>query len=95
MPVFRNLPLVEAAEAVGSSERPRQDDEYLKHIQGLPAGEACCIELGDGENLRHVRMRLGAAARKAGRKIIIRRSGEKLYFWVDDRSLEKVEHSGG
>ena len=56
-----------------------------------PTGESRHLQVEEGESIAAVRRRLGAAARQAGLDLKIRRSGEEIYFWVEEGDPEKTE----
>lgn len=82
MPEFTQVPVDEAVRKARHADASDVIAEYMDYIANLPAGQAGCLRPGEGEDIRLVRMRLGAAARKAQQKIIIRRSGDEVYFWL-------------
>ena len=83
MPRFETLPLGEAQVKSASGKRAQVIREYVAYVAGLQAGQAGRLQAGPGETLNAVRRRLGAGAKAAGKKIIIKRTGTEIYFWVD------------
>ncbi len=53
--------------------------------QVIKSGEAGRLVAGAGETTATVRRRIGAAAKAAGLKLTIRRTGDEVYFWVERR----------
>ena len=46
---------------------------------------------GAGETTAIVRRKMGSAARAAGHKLTIRRTGDEVYFWVGEAQSRKRE----
>ena len=63
--------------------------EYLGYIDRLEQGQAGRLQASEGETTAAIRRRLGAAAKLAGEDIIIRRSHEEVYFWVEERPRQR------
>ena len=83
MPSFSTLPMREALQLAQSASVPGPIARYVEHIESLEEGHAGRLAPSEGENLRTVRLRLSAAARHLRTKVIIRRVGNELLFWVD------------
>ena len=86
MPKFDRVPLTEAKMKTASinSKRARVIAEYVGYIEQLGAGEAGRLQPAEGEPITTVRRRIGAAGRKLGRKLTIRRTGDDIYFWAEE-----------
>lgn len=83
MPHFELMPLEEATVKSASGRRAEITREYLGYIGQLGEGQAGRLRAGEAETISAVRRRLGAAAKLAGKKLVIKRAGEELYFWVE------------
>ena len=82
MPQFSVMPVDEAVKKAASSTMSGPLAEYVDYLSSLAEGEAGRLTPSDGEDVRTVRMRLGAAARRMNKKVIIRRAGDEVLFWV-------------
>ncbi len=83
MPAFETIPLQEAMMKTATGRRAQLAQEYLPYIQQLAEGQAGKLQASEDEKLSSVRRRLGDAARLAGKNLVIKRTGEDLYFWVE------------
>ena len=81
MPRFETMPLAEAMRSSTTGKRAQIAREYLGYIDRLVEGQAGRLRPAEGETIAAVRRRLGAAARLAGKDVVIRRVGEEIYFW--------------
>ena len=84
MPEFDLLPLSEALDRCVSNTHSASVAEYLGYINRLRPGEAGRLQIREGEKLGLVRMHLGAAARLAGKSVVIRRAGDEIIFWLNE-----------
>ena len=83
MPRFDLVSREEAArKAATTGKRAQVLREYLGYIEQLSEGRAGRLQAGEGETLVAVRRRLGAAAKLVNKELVIRRTGEELYFWT-------------
>ena len=82
MPQFSVMPVDEAVRKAEDSAMSDALAEYVGYLSRLVEGEAGRLTPSDGEDVRIVRMRLGAAARRMNKKVIIRRAGDEVLFWV-------------
>jgi hypothetical protein len=64
-------------------------NEYANYIQQLPPGQAGKLTIGEYEKHATVRRRLVNAAKAMNIPLIIKRSGNDLYFWPEDRGEEQ------
>ena len=80
MPQFELVPLVEAKISSATGKRAQIAREYLSYIAELGEGQAGRLQPAEGESITAVRRRLGRAAKLAGRGLVIKRSGDELYF---------------
>ncbi len=86
MPKFEVLSKSEAELKTATGKRAELTKEYLGYIQGLRKDQAGKLTAtGDGESIASVRRRLGSAARAAGKDLVIKRTGNDLYFWLANR----------
>jgi hypothetical protein len=60
-------------------------NEYAGYIQQLPTEQAGKLHVLEQENPLTIRRRLAVAAQALGTPLIIKRSGENIYFWREDR----------
>jgi hypothetical protein len=63
--------------------------EYADYIQQLPTGQAGRLRLGESEKHLTVRRRLISAAQAMNIPLIIKRSGNDLYFWRENGGEEQ------
>jgi hypothetical protein len=89
MPEFTTVSVQEAQLRTIPGRQGRFINEYADYIQQLPRGQAGRLRAGRlrvGEEEKHttVRRRLVTAANALGINIIIKRSGNDLYFWSED-----------
>ncbi len=82
MPKFKSLPLAEAMVKSATGKRAQLTKEYMDYIEQLPSGQAGQLQAAGGESIAAVRRRLGAAARVAGKDLVIKRVGEEIFFWA-------------
>ena len=82
MPTFALLTIPEAQARSATGKRAQLLHEYMDYLQRVPAGQAGQLQAGAGETTNAVRRRLGAAAKATGRSLVIRRSNDTVYFWV-------------
>ena len=85
MPRFDRVPLGEAKMKTASGKRAQIIAEYVRYIEQLGDGEAGRLQAADGEPITTVRRRLGAAARQVKKSLTIRRTGDEIYFWAEER----------
>jgi hypothetical protein len=64
-------------------------NEYADYIQQLPKGQAGRLRCVAGENPLTIRRRLSVAAKALAASLIIKRSGEDIYFWREGREEEQ------
>ena len=94
MPAFETIPLQEAMLKTSTGRRAQLAQEYLQYIQQLAEGQAGKLQASEGEKLSTVRRRLGDAARLAGKNLVIKRTGEDLYFWVESSEEQRPRRRG-
>jgi len=83
MPRFEILSINEAQVKSESGKRAQILREYIGFIEQLGKGQAGRLEAGQSETLGAVRRRIAAAAKQCGKTIVIKRTGEHVYFWMD------------
>jgi hypothetical protein len=84
MPEFTTVPVQEAQIRTIPGRQGMFMNEYIDYIQHLPRGQAGRLRSGEHENPPTIRRRLISAAKALGIHIIIKRSGNDLYFWRED-----------
>src|SRR5918999_1674572 len=92
---FETVSLKEARIRTIPGRQGRFLNEYAAYIQQLPQGQTGKIHVLEQENPLTVRRRLQAAATALGTKLIIKRSGEDVYFWSEDREDEQPRTKRG
>jgi len=95
MPEFTTVSVQEAQLRTIPGLRGRFINEYSDYIQQLPRGQAGRLTLGEGEKHTTVRRRLVVASQALNIPLVIKRSGNDLYFWREDRGVEpsRTKHS--
>ena len=89
MPRFELVPIDEATLKTATGKRAEVAREYLGYIDRLEEGQAGRLQASEGETTAAIRRRLGAAAKLAGKDLVIRRSNEEVYFWVQERPTRR------
>jgi hypothetical protein len=89
MPEFATVSLQEAQLRTIPGRQGKFLNEYADYIQQLPQGQAGKLIVGEQEKHPTVRRRLVTAAKALGINIIIKRSGNDLYFWKEDGGDER------
>ena len=90
MPTFEMLPLNEAVKkSAMSGKRGQVLADYLGFIEHLGEGNAGRLAVGAGETVGAVRRRLGAAAKLAGKSLVIKRVGQEVLFWAAPQPARK------
>jgi hypothetical protein len=89
MPEFTTVSMKEATIRTSSGRQKRYLHEYIDYIQQLPTGQAGRLSLEESEKPGTIRRRLFVAAQKLGITLIIKRSGQDLYFWQEDGEKEQ------
>jgi hypothetical protein len=82
MPTFQVLPINEAQANSVTGKRAQILHEYMAYVEQVPAGQAGSLSASSGETISAVRRRLGAAAKALGKTLTIRRTDQRVYFWV-------------
>jgi hypothetical protein len=89
MPEFATVSLQEAQLRTIPGRQGKFLNEYADYIQQLPQGQAGKLTVGEQEKHPTVRRRLVTAAKALDIHIIIKRSGNDLYFWKEDGGDEQ------
>jgi hypothetical protein len=89
MPDFEIVSLHEAQFRTISRRQGKFLNQYADYIHQLSSGQAGKLSPVGKEKPATIRRRLQAAATALGTKLIIKRSGENIYFWSEDRGDEQ------
>ena len=90
MPEFAIVSLEEARRRIATSRRGHYFAEYGEYIQQLDGDQAGTLVATEGESVLTIRRRLAAAADILGKNLVIKRTGDELYFWLEP-SAEPTE----
>lgn len=82
MPTFEIVSQPDAELKTATEKRAKILSEYLGFIEQLKTGQAGRLAASEGETIGAVRRRIGAAAKLAGKDLVIKRVGEKIFFWA-------------
>jgi hypothetical protein len=89
MPEFTTVSIKEATLQTSSGRQKRYLHEYIDYITQLPKGQAGRLRVGEQEKHATVRRRLVSAANALHIPLIIKRSGNDLYFWQENGGDEQ------
>jgi hypothetical protein len=89
MPEFTTVSVTEAKLRTTSGRQKTFLDDYVTYIQQLPKGQAGRLRIGESENPLTIRRRIAVAAQTLGITLIIKRSGNDVYFWREDTGEEQ------
>jgi hypothetical protein len=95
MPEFTTPSMKEAQLRTITGRQGRYMREYAEYIQQLPHGQAGRLRMLETENPLTIRRRLVVAAQTFGINLIIKRSGNDLYFWREDGGEEQPSRRRG
>jgi hypothetical protein len=84
MPEFTTVSVQEAQIRTIPGRQGKFINEYTDYIQQLPKGQAGRLRGEESENPMTIRRRLATAAKAMNIPLIIKRSGNDLYFWRQD-----------
>jgi hypothetical protein len=84
MPEFTTVSVQEAQIRTIPGRQGKFINEYADYIQQLPKGQAGRLRGGESENPMAIRRRLAGAAKAMHITLIIKRSGNDVYFWRED-----------
>ena len=89
MPEFATVSLKEAQLRTIPGRQGKFINEYAEYIHSLPIGQAGRLTAGESENPLTIRRRLVSAAQALDINLIIKRSGNNLYFWREEPEEEQ------
>jgi hypothetical protein len=89
MPEFTTVSVQEAQLQTTSGRQKRYLPECVAYIRKLPMGQAGRLTIGASEKPGTIKRRLVVAAQTLGIPLIIKRSGQDLYFWREDGQAEQ------
>jgi hypothetical protein len=89
MPEFTTISVTEAQMRIIPGRQGKFLSEYADYIQQVPPGQAGRLRVGESEKHTTVRRRLGVAAQALSIPLIIKRSGNDVYFWREGRGEEQ------
>jgi hypothetical protein len=89
MPEFTTVSMTEAMLRTASGRQGRYLYKYIDYITKLPTGQAGKFRIGEEEKPATIRRRLVVAAKTLAIPLIIKRSGNELYFWREAREAEQ------
>jgi hypothetical protein len=89
MAEFTTVSRQEAMLQTSSGRQKRYLDEYIDYITNLPKGQAGRLRIGAEETPVTIRRRLGVAAKTLGIPVVIKRSGNDVYFWRENGGGEQ------
>ena len=84
MPEFTSVSVAEAQMRTIPGRQGAFINEYADYIKQVPSGQAGRLRGGESENPMTIRRRLAAAAKAMHITLIIKRSGNDVYFWRED-----------
>jgi hypothetical protein len=84
MPEFTTVSIQEAQMRTVPGRQGTFMNEYADYIQQLPQGQAGRLRIGEQEKHTTIRRRLSVAAKALHIPLLIKRSGNDLYFWRED-----------
>jgi hypothetical protein len=89
MPEFTTVSVTEAKLQTTSGRQGRYLHEYIDYLTNLTKGQAGKLSVGEEEKHNTIRRRLGVAAKTLGIPLIIKRSGNDVYFWRENGGGEQ------
>src|SRR5687768_3685959 len=89
MPEFTTVSVQEAQMRTIPGRQGKFINEYADYIQQLPQGQAGKLSIGEDERHTVIRRRLATTAKTMNVPLIIKRSGNELYFWREDAGEER------
>ena len=95
MPEFTTVPVQEAQLRTVPGRQGTFINEYADYIQQVPQGHAGKLRIREDEKHTAVRRRLVSAANALNIALIIKRSGNDLYFWREDGGEEQTRPRRG
>src|ERR687896_266177 len=95
MPEFTTISVQEAQLRTIPGRQGKFINEYADYIQQLSSGQAGKISIGEDEKHTVIRRRLATTAKTMNVPLIIKRSGNDLYFWREDGGAEQPQPRRG
>src|SRR5918996_5963009 len=89
MPEFAVISVQEAQLRTLSGRQAQYINQYAGYIQQLAPGQAGKLHVSEQEKPLTIRRRLVVAAQMLGINLIIKRSGQDVYFWQEDGGEEQ------
>jgi hypothetical protein len=89
MPDFAIISVKEAQLRTMPGRQGKFMNEYASYIQQLPKGQAGKLRPVENENPATIRQRPTQAAEALDAKLVIKRSGEDVYFWREGTEEEQ------
>ena len=89
MPEFTTVSVQEAMVRTIPGRQGRYLNECIEYIQQVPSGQAGKLHVLEHEKPFTIRRWLARAAQTLGIPLIIKRSGEDVYFWREDGGEEQ------
>jgi hypothetical protein len=84
MPEFTTVSVTEAQLQTTSGRQKTFLQDYVAYIQQLPRGQTGRLRVEESEDPLTIRRRLVSAAKAMNIHLIMKRSGNELYFWRED-----------
>jgi len=84
MPEFTTVSVQEAQLRTIPGRQGQFINQYAEYIQQLPHGQAGKLSVGEDEKHTAIRRRLATTAKAMHINLIIKRSGNDLYFWREN-----------
>jgi hypothetical protein len=94
MPDFETVTVKEAQFRTIAGRQGRYLNEYADYIQQIPQGQAGKLRMLEQEKPLTIRRRLVVAAQALDAKLVIKRSGEDIYFWREAEAEEPRPRRG-
>ena len=89
MPEFEVVSLDQARLKTASGRQGKIVKQYSGYIEQLVEGRAGRLKVAEDEIVTTIRRRLVTTARLMGKELVIKRSGDELYFWSKVAEAEK------
>ena len=90
MPEFTTVSVQEAQLRTIPGRQGKFINEYADYIQQLPHVQAGKLSIGEGKKHTAIKRRLATTAKAMHINLIIKRSGNDLYFWREDGADEQA-----
>jgi hypothetical protein len=89
MPEFTTVSVTEAQLRTIPGRQGKFISEYADYIQRVTSGQGGKLHVLENENPLTIRRRLMQAAQVLDAKLVIKRSGQDVYFWKEDGAGEE------